>query len=207
MKNRMALRDYIEAILVAITISIILHVFVVQGYIVSSGSMENTLMTGDLIFVNKLVYRFVDPKVNDIIVFEFPQNPTKDYVKRIVATPGQTIEIRNKCLFVDGKLVPDFSGMFHGDTNALPADSSARDYYGPVTIPPGNYFMMGDNRDDSEDSRFWGFLDRGRIKGKAVFIYFSLAPDNPPDGLIPWIVHKTIHIFGLIRWNRLFTTP
>lgn len=210
-KHEYHIKEYIEAILIAIVIAVVLRMFVIQAYRVSSGSMEHTLLEGDFLFVNKFAYRFSEPKVNDIVVFEFPMNPTKDYIKRIVALPGQTVEVREKVLYVDGEPIPRIAGSFHGDTEILPELYSSRDYFGPMQVPADHFFVLGDNRDDSQDSRFWGFLDRRHIKGKALFIYFSWAPDpkapkiKPPYifDLFESIFYNAIHFFGRVRWERI----
>ncbi len=213
-KHERKVKEYVEAILVAIVIAVILRMFVVQAYRVSSGSMESTLKEGDFVFVNKFCYRFAEPQINDIIVFEFPMNTTKDYIKRIIALPGQTVEIRNKQLYVDSQLVADAGGVFHKDSQELPEIYSQRDFFGPMQVPANQYFVLGDNRDDSQDSRFWGFLDRSYIKGKAVFIYFSWAPDpGAPTIESPYIfdlfaslIYNSTHFPSRIQWDRLFHT-
>lgn len=212
-KRETHLKEYVEAILVAIVIAVILRMFVVQAYRVSSGSMENTLSEGDFLFVSKFAYRFGEPQINDIIVFEFPMNPSKDYIKRIVALPGQTVEIRDKLLYVNDQLIPDPPGAIHNDPNLLPEIYSSRDHFGPLQVPADQYFVLGDNRDDSQDSRFWGFLEKGHIKGKAVFIYFSWEPDpNAPTISAPYvfdiissIFYNITHFPSRLRWDRLFT--
>ncbi len=211
-KREAHLKEYVEAILIAVVIAVILRMFVVQAYRVSSGSMENSLQEGDFVMVNKFCYRFAEPQINDVIVFEFPMNTTKDYIKRIVALPGQTVEIRSKQLYVDNQLVADLGGVFHGDLQTLPEEYSQRDFFGPLTVPPNQYFVMGDNRDDSQDSRFWGCLDRSHIKGKAAFIYFSWTPDpNAPTIGPPYVFdlfasffYNLTHFPSRIRWDRLF---
>jgi signal peptidase I len=211
-KRQAHVKEYVEAILIAVVIAVILRMFVVQAYRVSSGSMENSLHEGDFAFVNKFCYRFADPQINDVIVFEFPMNTTKDYIKRIVALPGQKVEIRNKQLYVDSQLVADIGGITHTDPQTLRVEYSQRDFFGPLIVPTNQYFVMGDNRDDSQDSRFWGCLDRSHIKGKAVFIYFSWAPDpNAPTISSPYIFdlfgsffYNLTHFPSRVRWDRLF---
>ena len=211
-KRETHLKEYVEAILVAVVIAVILRMFVVQAYRVSSGSMENSLLEGDFVFVNKLAYRFAEPQINDVIVFEFPMNTTKDYIKRIVALPGQTVEIRNKQLYVDSQMVGDVGGIFHKDSQVLQEVYSQRDFFGPLTVPSNQYFVMGDNRDDSQDSRFWGCLDRSHIKGRAGIVYFSWAPDSDAPTIGPPYVfdlfasffYNLIHFPSRIRWERLF---
>ncbi len=213
-KRQSHIKEYVEAVLIAIVIAVILRMFVVQAYRVSSGSMETTLREGDFLFVNKFAYRFGEPQVNDVIVFEFPMNPTKDYIKRIVAGPGQMVQVKDKQLLVDGQPVPLMAGMFHGDRDTLPDLYSSRDQFGPMQVPADHYFVLGDNRDDSQDSRFWGFLDKSRIKGKALFIYFSWAPDpNAPKIESPYVFdffssafYNVTHFFDRARFDRMFTS-
>lgn len=212
-KRQSHIKEYVEAILIAVVIAVILRMFVVQAYRVSSGSMEYTLLEGDFLFVNKFAYRFAEPQLNDIIVFEFPMNPTKDYIKRIVAGPGQMVEIKDKQLLVDGQPVPLLAGMHHSDPDTLPDLYSSRDQFGPMQVPADHYFVLGDNRDDSQDSRFWGFLDKSHIKGKALFIYFSWAPDpNAPNVEPPYIFdffsaffYNLGHFFERARFDRMFS--
>jgi len=213
-KRQIHIKEYVEAILIAIVIAVILRMFVIQAYRVNSGSMEFTLMEGDFVFVNKFAYKFSEPEINDIIVFEFPMNPTKDYIKRIVAGPGQLVEITEKQLFVDGELIAPIAGTFYGDNEILPELYSSRDFFGPLQVPADHYFVMGDNRDDSQDSRFWGFLDKKHIKGQALFIYYSWAPDpNAPEINPPYIFdlfgsafYNLTHFFDRCRFSRLFTS-
>ncbi len=166
-------REYAEVILFALVAAVILRLFVVSAYRVSSGSMEDTLLTGDYIFVNKLAYKYHEPASGDIIVFDYPLNRDKTYIKRLVALPGQTVEVIDKALFVDGEMAEIPTNSKHTDPHVLAADLSARDNFGPVQVPPGNFFVMGDNRDESQDSRFWGFVKAEDIRGKALFIYWS----------------------------------
>lgn len=212
-KRQSHIKEYVEAVLIAVVIAVILRMFVVQAYRVSSGSMEHTLLEGDFLFVNKFAYRFAEPQINDIIVFEFPMNPTKDFIKRIVAGPGQTVEVKDKALLIDGQAVPIMAGMFHSDPDTLPELFSSRDQFGPMQVPADHYFVMGDNRDDSQDSRFWGFLDKSHIKGKALFIYFSWAPDPKAPKIGPPFVfdlfssawYNVGHLGTRLRSERLFT--
>ena len=212
-KRQSHIKEYVEAILIAVVIAVILRMFVVQAYRVSSGSMEYTLLEGDFLFVNKFAYRFAEPQVNDVIVFEFPMNPTKDYIKRIVAGPGQIVEVKDKTLMIDGEVVPMLAGMYHSDPDTLPELFSSRDQFGPMQVPADHYFVMGDNRDDSQDSRFWGFLDKSRIKGKALFIYFSWAPDPKAPTIEPPYVfdlfssawYNVANLGTRFRADRIFT--
>ncbi|MBU0598554.1 signal peptidase I [Patescibacteria group bacterium] len=169
------IKEWGKLIVFALLVALLVRLFV---YRVNGGSMETTLLTGDFVFVDKISYRFTEPQVGDIIVFEYPLNPSKDFIKRIVARPGQRVEIVDKKLYVDDKLVPDAPGVIHTDPEIIPELFSPRDNFGPFTLPEGQYFVMGDNRDDSQDSRFWGFLERKHIIGKAQIICFSLEPGS-----------------------------
>ena len=207
-------KEYVEAVLIALVIAAILRVFVVQAYRVESGSMENTLQVGDFLFVNKFIYHFRDPAPNDIIVFEYPLNPAKDYIKRVVAVEGQTVEVVAKKVYIDGKLAAEPELAKHIDSKYLPVELSARDYFGPKQVPPGQLFVMGDNRDDSKDSRFWGFVDKRQVKGRTFLIYFSWKADpNAPQWSSPYIdkvftifFYNLVHFPWRIGWSRLFRT-
>jgi signal peptidase I len=175
----------------------------VSAYRVSSGSMEDALIEGDYIFVNKLAYKFSEPIAGDVIVFENPYDAERDYIKRIVAIGGQSVEIVDKVLYVDGEVAPIPAQSKHSDYKILPAVLSNRDNFGPMLVPAGQYFLMGDNRDDSQDSRFWGCIDKRFIKGKAIFVYFSYEPDpNAPEWKAPYIFE-----FFEIVFHNLFSFP
>ncbi len=202
-KGKSIIREYIETIVIALLAALILRIFVVSAYRVASGSMEDTLMTGDYIFVNKLAYKWSEPQPGDIIVFSNPYDPGRDYIKRIMATEGQTIEVYDKIVYVDNRLAPIPPGSKHVDVNTLQGALSPRDNYGPLIVPPDHVFVMGDNRDDSQDSRFWGELDKSYIKGKALFVYFSYAEDkNAPEWKAPYVIET----FEVIFYN-LFHFP
>lgn len=182
-------RAYAETIAIALLVALVLRVFVVSAYHVSSGSMEDTLLVGDYIFVNKLAYEFSPPKLGDIVVFKNSYDPTKDYIKRLIAAEGQTVEIYDKVVYVDGYVAPIPENSKHTDEAILQGILSPRDNLGPITVPEGQYFVLGDHRDDSQDSRFWGCIDKSSIKGKALFIYFSYAPDpESPEWEAPYIM-------------------
>ena len=181
--------EYAKSILIALAIALFIRTFVVQAFRIPSGSMEPTLLIGDHILVNKLAYRLGDPHRLDVAVFKFPLDPKKDYIKRVIGLPGDRIEIRNKVVFVNGKALRE-PYVQHTDPNILPGMVQPRDNYGPVLVPDGHYFVMGDNRDNSYDSRFWGFVARKAFIGKALIIYFSWDPhgSNP----LHWV-----------RWKRI----
>ena len=205
-------REYLETAILALVAAVLLRIFVVSAYRVNSASMEDTLLTGDYIFVNKLAYEFgTDPQLGDIIVFEYPNNPDKKFIKRIIAGAGQEVQIADKVVYVDGQVaaIPAESKLI--DKRIIPGDLSFRDNFGPYVVPPDHYFVMGDNRDDSRDSRFWGAVPRKNIQGKAVFIYWSWEPHESPPGwgfpyvhhIVQWIGHFLYNFPSHIRWDRL----
>ncbi|NCC24115.1 MAG: signal peptidase I [Deltaproteobacteria bacterium] len=174
------LKDYAEALIIALVLAFIIRSFVVQAFKIPSGSMLQTLQIGDHLLVNKFLYglkipfthimvaEFKDPSFQDVVVFEFPEDPSKDFIKRIIGLPGDVIEIRDKAVIRNGELL-DEPYIQHVDSRIMPR----RDEMPPLTVPEGKYFVMGDNRDESYDSRFWGFVDRNTIEGKALIIYWS----------------------------------
>ncbi|HAC78700.1 MAG: signal peptidase I [Candidatus Binatia bacterium] len=185
-------REWAEAIIVALLLALFIRTFFVQAFKIPSGSMLPTLQIGDHLLVNKLLYgirvpivgkRYFDffaPERGDIIVFVFPEDPAKDFIKRVVGIPGDVLEIREKKLFRNGQMVDDgdepYAQYLDQSQNKVP-----RDNWGPETVPEGNVFVLGDNRDRSYDSRFWGFVPFENIKGKAVVIYWSW------DGEETWV--------------------
>ncbi len=193
------IREYAESIVIAILIALFIRAFIVQAFKIPSGSMEPTLLIGDHLLVNKFIYGiklpFIDQKVlvykepqrEDIIVFIFPKDKTKDFIKRVVGVAGDTIEIRQKKIYINGKLWQDSHGVYRDSevTSLVP-----RDNFGPVVVPPGHVMVMGDNRDRSYDSRFWGFVPIDQIKGKALILYWSW--DKLSDDLLHKIRYKRI---------------
>jgi signal peptidase I len=179
-KTKPVWREYLEAIVVAVALALFIRTFAFQAFRIPSGSMEDTLLVGDYLFVNKFLYgaripfththlpAIRSPHRGDIIVFQYPLDPSEDYIKRCVGLPGDTIEVRDHVLYVNGDAQDE---PYTKHVNHY--GNSPRSNFGPVTVPEGEYFMMGDNRDNSSDSRVWGFLDRSLIRGKALFIYFS----------------------------------
>ena len=186
-------REYGEALFVALILALVIRTFVVQAFKIPSESMVKTLLVGDHLLASKFsygikipfthtyIYKGEDPVKGDIIIFEYPNDPSVDYIKRIIGTPGDTIEVRNKQLFRNGEPVKESFIRFTEPDRIQPV----RDNFGPVTVPADKYFVMGDNRDNSMDSRFWGFVDRSAIRAKAWRIYWSWG------GL------------GDIRWDRI----
>jgi signal peptidase I len=195
-RSKSTLREYLEAIILAVVLTIVIRGLVLQAFRIPTGSMEDTLLVGDFLFVNKMVYgseidiglggeRFFyyrfpairDPKAGEVIVFRYPEDPSRDFIKRCVALSGQQVEIRDKVLYVDGKAREE-PYVVHKDPRVIPRETQPRDNFGPYVVPQGHLFMMGDNRDNSHDSRFWGALPRELVKGKAMFIYWSWDPDR-----------------------------
>lgn len=195
-------REYLETAIIALVAAIILRIFVVSAYRVNSASMEDSLFEGDYIFVNKLAYDFgTDPQVGDIIVFKYPNNPTKQYIKRVVATPGSMVEVLDKVVYVDDMVAEIPPHSKHIDERIIPGDLSFRDNFAAFVVPTGQYFVMGDNRDDSRDSRFWGGVPQELIIGKAVFVYWSWEPlSDPPEWGFPYI-HTALQYVGMLVWN------
>jgi signal peptidase I len=213
-KQKPLWREYLEVIAISLAAAIILRLLVVSAYRVDSSSMEDALYEGDYIFVNKLAYNFGEPEIGDIIVFKYPLNITKDYIKRIMALPGQTIEIVDKVIYIDNELAHIIPSTKNVDSKILAAQLSARDNFGPIQVPADQYFVLGDNRDQSQDSRFWGFVPKDHIKGKAIFIYWSWEPDESSPGWSFPYIHSFFHnIFYFLtnfpsqtRWGRLFAS-
>jgi signal peptidase I len=191
-RKKSEVREWVKALSIGILAVLIFRSMVAQAYQIPSGSMERTLLVGDYIYINKLLYGpeidvpyllhhrfpgFRKPQRGDIIVFRYPVDLKKDFIKRCVAVEGQTVAIRNKVLYVDG-VKQDEPYVIHEDDRILPREASVRDNFGPIVVPKGRIFMMGDNRDNSLDSRFWGPLSLDLVRGKAIFRYFSWDADR-----------------------------
>ncbi|MGA1862412.1 signal peptidase I [Deferribacter thermophilus] len=166
------IKDTIDSLVVAFVIAMVIRAFVLQAYKIPSGSMLNTLLIGDHILVNKLAYKFGKPKRGDIIVFEWPVEPDKDFIKRVIGLPGDKVQIINKQVYINDKLLNEPYVLFQSNF-VLPANFTPRDNTENFIVPDGYYFVMGDNRDTSYDSRYWGFVSEDKIKGKAWIIYWS----------------------------------
>jgi signal peptidase I len=196
-RTKSRLRENIEAIGVAVILALFIRTFVVQAFKIPSGSMKETLQIGDHILVNKFIYgvkmpflQFTliplkNPQRGDIVVFEFPEDKDKDFIKRVVGVAGDVVEVRNKQVWVNGALQQG-SFIVNSDPHVFPGNLQPRDNFGPATVPGHSLFVMGDNRDHSYDSRYWGFVDLKAVKGKAFIIYWSWDKDS----------------FG-VRWGRL----
>ncbi len=203
--------------------------FVVQAFVVPSSSMEETLLIGDHLLVNKIYYaptackleRIILPvgevKRGDIVVFKYPQDPRFDFVKRAIGLPGDVIEIKDKVLFVNGKPL-DEPYVIHRDYHVFNEENTfpelaRRDNFGPVKVPEGYLFVLGDNRDDSNDSRFWGFLPMENLRGRPWIIYWSIKKSSREyaySNILEWAVGTALSILEIpfrTRWNRLLRVP
>jgi len=193
-KTKSNVKEYIESIIIAILIALFIRTFIICAYKIPSRSMVQTLLVGDHILVNKFLYGVKipllrntiipvrEPKRGEIVVFIFPNDRSKDFIKRVIGVGGDTIEIKNKKIFINGKEYSDSYGIY-SDNIIYPATMQPRDNYGPVTVPKNSIFVMGDNRDESFDSRFWGFVDLKDVEGKAFIIYWSW---NHEDHNLRW---------------------
>lgn len=224
--KKSAVREYFESIVIAVILALFIRTFVVQAFKIPTGSMENNLLIGDHLLVNKFVFgpsassieRALLPigtvRRGDVIVFKYPEDPGRDFIKRVIGLPGETLELQNKKVSVDGTPLDEPYVHFlspPGMSAELREVTSfdVRDRYGPVTVPPDQYFVMGDNRDNSQDSRYWGFLPREYIKGKALVIYWSYdagVGDYYEEGTgatLKRLGSVFVHFFTRTRWDRM----
>jgi signal peptidase I len=222
-QKKSVVREYFESIVIAVILALFVRTWAVQAFKIPTGSMENNLLIGDHLLVNKFVFgpalgrseRAVLPmrdiRRGDIVVFKYPDEPERDFIKRVIGLPGDTIELRNKKVYVNGQPLDEpyvhFLEPAHHAQEVTSFD--VRERYGPVQVPPDQYFVMGDNRDNSQDSRYWGFLPRGYIKGKALMIYWSYdsgVPTSEEEGLgasASRLFSVITHFFTRTRWERL----
>lgn len=214
--------EWTKSFLVALGLFLIIRTFLVEAFRIPTGSMENTLLVGDFLLVNKTAFGaripgtgsrlpgYAEPRRGDVVVFVPPHEHDKNYVKRVAGIPGDTLHMSARTLYVNG-LPQDEPFVRHSDANDVfaasmswqcdqegsPADPETcrptRDTWGPLVVPAGRFFMLGDNRDDSEDSRYWGLVERADIKGRPLFIYYSFDPASRRPA--PWLAS--------IRWDRI----
>jgi len=221
-------REYLEALLIAVIFATFARTYVVQAFKIPSGSMEQNLLIGDHILVNKFIFGPTalglehsllpvrDIQRGDIVVFKFPEDPYRDFIKRCIGLPGDTIEVVDKDLILNGKRVDDESYTWHVDPFIIPRspflqNNRTRDNFGPYTVPAGHYFCMGDNRDNSNDSRVWGAVPREYVKGRAFMVYWSFDSQGPEPvewpgfaGKLRQISQVALHFFTSTRWERTF---
>jgi signal peptidase I len=210
-------REYADVVLVAVVFALFVRTFLVQAFVVPTPSMENTVLVGDHLVVNKFVFAphrwgallpYRDPRHDQVFVFKFPEDPQRDFIKRVVGLPGDVLEIRNKTVFVNGEERRE-AWALHSDPRVWPDDRDfpdalrRRDQMPPTRIPGGSYFAMGDNRDSSYDSRFWGPVPAANVKGRALFVYWSLAP--PPLSRPGGPFAAFLGFFRRTRWGRCFS--
>ena len=226
--SKSLLREYLEALLIAVIFATFARTYVVQAFKIPTGSMEENLLIGDHILVNKFVFgpvystteRLLLPyqtiRRGDVVVFKFPEDPTRDFIKRCVALPGDEVEIVDKVLFVNGIKVDDDAYTYRTDERIYPrsvflhAGFRDRDNLGPVTVPADQFFFLGDNRDNSNDSRFWGPVPREYIKGRALLIYWSFETEEELE-IWPGYLGKARQLADVVgkffthtRWERTF---
>jgi signal peptidase I len=242
-------REYLESIVVAVILALFIRTFAIQAFKIPTGSMMDSLLIGDHLLVNKLVYSPSLAPWEDalfgkrpiqrghVVVFKFPEDPTRDFIKRVIGLPGETVEIRNKQVFINGTLLAEDEQICtdegDGERTCKDADPSAggpykvyfdqaplrpddpeyglrsgsvRDSWGPQVVPEGQLLVLGDNRDNSRDSRYWGFLPEDQVKGRALLVYWSYEATRDEyhrTGVVEW-VRDTLSAFGRTRWKRFF---
>ncbi|MBM3771030.1 MAG: signal peptidase I [Acidimicrobiia bacterium] len=220
-------REYFESIVIAVILALFIRTFVVQAFKIPTGSMENNLLIGDHLLVNKFIFAptatsiekallpIATIKRGDIVVFKYPEAPERDFIKRVIGLAGETLELRDKKVYINGQPLDEpyvhFLSPPSGPSELSELTTSdVRDRFGPVTVPADQYFVMGDNRDNSQDSRYWGFLTRDYIRGKALVIYWSYESDAQdyiePDTTttIRNLFTVFTHFFSRTRWERMF---
>jgi signal peptidase I len=224
--KKSTVREYFESVVIAVILALFIRTFVVQAFKIPTGSMENNLLIGDHLLVNKFIVgptassleRAVLPirdiRRGDVVVFKYPEEPSRDFIKRVIGLPGETLELRDKKVSIDGHALdePYVHFLEPPGTNSEFREVTSydvRERYGPVTIPPNQYFVMGDNRDNSQDSRYWGFLPRDYIKGKALVIYWSYDGgqedyhEESTGEALKGLGSVFAHFFTRTRWDRM----
>jgi signal peptidase I len=201
MEKKRFLKEYIEPIIIAVLIALFVRTFVVQAFKIPSSSMEPTLLVGDYLLVNKFIYgtrlpftdkklfEFKKPRRGDIIVFIYPKDRSKDFIKRVIGEEGEKVEIIQNKIYINDQRIDDPWG-YYSEKSPLARYLPSMERYGPVVVPKDSLFVLGDNRDNSQDSRFWGFVTLNEVRGKAFIIYFSL--DWPAKSVI-----------DKVRWARI----
>jgi signal peptidase I len=218
-------REYFESIVIAVILALFVRTWVVQAFKIPTGSMENNLLIGDHLLVNKFIFgptplaigRAVLPvrpvHRGDILVFKYPEEPDRDFIKRVIGLPGEKIELKHKKIYINDQPLEEPYVHFLTPPSSDYQEVTSydlREQFGPVTVPADKYFVMGDNRDNSQDSRYWGFLPRDYVKGKALIIYWSYESgreDYLDEGLgasIKRLASVVTHFFTKTRWERLF---
>lgn len=215
-KKRSGWRGYVSFALGGVFLALVARFFFIQAYHVPSRSMEDTLLVGDYLLIDKLTYgapipfggwrlpALAEPQPGEVVVFRYPPDPQRIYVKRCIAVAGQLVEIRDKVVYVDGVRAVDPPFSKYVDARIFPAEQDPRDNFGPQKVPDGTLFVIGDNRDNSRDSRHWGFLSKEEIVGRAMFLYWSCEPAMGfRQGGMTGGVRRLAALPRRIRWNRL----
>jgi signal peptidase I len=223
--KKSTVREYFESIVIAVILALFVRTWVFQAFKIPTGSMENNLLIGDHLVVNKFTFaptanafeRALLPvapvRRGNVVVFKYPEDPERDFIKRVIGLPGDTVEVKRKVVHINGQPLDEPYVHFLQPASADNTEVTSfdvRENYGPVTVPPGNYFVMGDNRDNSQDSRYWGFLPEHYIKGKALMVYWSYdagRDEYQDEGLaatVRGLVSTVAHFFTRTRWDRLF---
>jgi signal peptidase I len=222
--TKSTLREYFESIVVAVVLALFVRTWVVQAFKIPTGSMEQNLLIGDHLLVNKFVYGptrsgveeallpMRPPRRGEIVVFKYPDEPDRDFIKRVVGLPGETVELRDKQVHINGVPLDEpyvyFLNVFGASSQEL-TSADVRVAYGPVTVPEDHYFVMGDNRDNSQDSRYWGFLPAHYLKGRAMVIYWSYESESTDyagadvGSTVSRLVSVVTHVFTRTRWERV----
>ena len=206
--RRALAREYLEAILVSVILALFVRTFLLQAYVVPTASMEDNILVGDHLVVNKFIYspacgplaRLLPSRPvrqGDVFVFKFPEDAGRDFVKRAIALPGDVVEIRDKVVYVNQAPLQE-PQVSHADPNVFAA--GRRDQFGPMRVPQDQIFALGDNRDRSNDSRFWGTVPLPNVKGRALFVYWS-APPGAGNRSLP---ARIANFLRMTRWNRTF---
>ena len=222
--KKSTIREYFESIVIAVILALFVRTWVVQAFKIPTSSMENNLLVGDHLLVNKFLFGPTesglgrtllpvrDIRRGDVVVFKYPDEPERDFIKRVIGLPGETLELRNKKVYVNGRPLdePYVHFLEPASVGQEVTSFDVRERYGPVTVPPDQYFVMGDNRDNSQDSRYWGFLPRHYIKGRALTIYWSYESggeeyvENGLGATIRQVFSVVTHFFTRTRWERIF---
>lgn len=225
--RKSTVREYFESICVAVILALFIRTFVFQAFKIPTGSMENNLLIGDHLLVNKMAYAPVASPLEeaiapvrelgrgDVVVFKFPSEPERDFIKRVIGLPGERIRIENKTVFIDGKPLDEpyvfFSEPPRSSSELGILSDARRDNMPEMVVPDGELFVMGDNRDNSHDSRFWGTLSADLVKGRALMIYWSYDAPDGRDAYFKEGMEKVkewasvfVHFFSRTRWDRFF---
>ena len=221
-------REYLESVVVAVILALFIRTFVVQAFKIPTGSMETNLLIGDHLLVNKLVYSPSYGPLEEavfgkrpierghVVVFKFPEDPARDFIKRVIGLPGETVEIRDKKVFIDGQPLDEPYTFFkdlplrHDDPEYGLRGDGERDRWGPQVVPEGKLFVMGDNRDNSRDSRYWGFLPIDQVKGRALLVYWSYQATRDEyqrTSPVEWLKDLGNMVWNFrerTRWKRFF---